>query len=294
MKMKKMAMALVLGSMLGSASVYAIGLGTIEGAVKDTAKVAKTMSISDDEEVAIGTQAHPSILAQFGGAVNDAKLQKYIDTVGQKLVKVSDRKDIPYHFTVVNASDFNAFAVPGGYVYVTRGLLSAMKDESELAAVLGHELTHVTHRHGVKQMQQAALAGTGAKYATKAASGAVGGAAGGAAGALSGEALKKVTTLFANFAVQGYGRAHELDSDKTGIRFANSAGYDPEGAVRMFEYLLSLESGEKPSGMNALLASHPNTDKRLVLAKEEVAKISNPGKTTNAKGYLAAVKNLKK
>lgn len=290
-------LALALAGVWGMQAA-ALDLGTINTVTKvakDVKEVAGAMAIDDKKEMEIGAAAHPGIVAQMGGEVKNPKLQQYINRVGQKLASVSDRKSITYHFTILDTEEFNAFALPGGYVYVTKGLLSAIKDESELAAVLGHEITHVSHRHGIKQLQTAMVAKKGLSYATDAATTAVARETGSSTATwLAGAAMEKVMGVMVDFAVKGYGREHELDADKTGIQFANTAAYDPNGAVRMFEYLMKLEGGAKPKGLNALLSSHPDTAKRLEVAKEEVGKLPQPwGKMTNKPQFVGMVKGLK-
>ena len=293
---KTLVVALTLTAMgVWSMQGVALDIGTVTRAAKDIKDVAGAMDIDDKKEMEIGAAAHPGVVAQMGGEVRNPKLQQYINRVGQKLVSVSDRKSIPYHFTVLNTEEFNAFALPGGYVYVTKGLLSAIRDESELAAVLGHEITHVSHRHGIKQLQTALVTKKGLSYATNAVGGAVARETGsGAATWLAGEAMEKVMGVMMNFALKGYGREQELDADKTGIQFANNAAYDPNGAVRMFEYLLKLEGGAKPKGMHALLSSHPDTARRLEVAKAEVGQLPQPwGKMTNKPQFIGMVKGIK-
>lgn len=277
---------------------YSISIGSVTKAVevaKDVKNVADALTIDDKKEMAIGAQMHPLVVREMGGELNNPKLKQYVNRVGQRVATRSDRKGITYVFTVLSTGEFNAFAIPGGYVYVTQGLLSTLQDESELAAVIGHEITHVAHKHGIKQLQTAILAKTGMKYAGKAAGDAAMGATGsGVGGALIGDAVEKTMHLFTDFALKGYGRDQELDADKFGIHFSNAAGYDPNGAVRMFEYLNKLEDGNPPQGLNALLASHPDTDKRLEVAKAEVATLPNPhGKTVNKPQFLSMVKVVK-
>lgn len=295
--MKKISLAVIAMAIcaLWGAQAGAFGVGDVTKIAKDVKEVAGAMAIDDKKEMEIGAATHPQILAQMGGELSNPKLKQYIEKVGQKIVNVCDRKSITYHFTVLNTDEFNAFALPGGYVYVTRGLLSAIKDESELAAVIGHEITHVTHKHGIKQLQTAMVAKKGMSYATEAAVGAVAKETGSATATwLAGEALEKVMGVMVNFALKGYGREQELDADKTGIQFANKASYDPNGAVRMFEYLIKLEGGAKPKGLNALLSSHPDTMKRLEVAKEEVGKLESPlGKVTNKPQFIGMVKGIK-
>jgi predicted Zn-dependent protease len=266
---------------VAAATASAIGLGSIGGAVKDTVDVVKTMSMGTKEEMEIGSQVHPQILAEMGGEYRSKAVGDYVNRVGQKLAAKSTRKGINYRFTVVNSTMVNAFALPGGYVYVTRGILSAMKDEAELAAVLGHEIGHVEAKHGVERMQKIMLAEKGTKYAAKG-----GGKAGGALGE---KALGELTKMFSKIAISGYGRKQELESDRIGIRLANANGYDPNGAVRLFQTLLKLEGGKSKGG---LYASHPETKKRIEQAEGEIAKISPKGKATNKPQYLAIQKKV--
>lgn len=287
--MKSFLTGLVLLVCLGLiSSANAFNIGKVGNIVKDAKDVVDAATISTQDEINIGRSSHPYILSRFGGELKNPKLKQYVTGVGQKLVRVCDRKDLDYHFTVLNTDIFNAFALPGGYVYVTKGFLKSMKDESELAAVLGHEITHITHKHGVKRLQSVVFATTGAKYGIQAS-----GKIPGQAGAITKEVLNQIVPIFMEFALKGYGRKHELDSDKTGIRFSNASGYDPNGAVRMLEHMQKLEGGSRPKGLDALLASHPDTGKRLSTAKSEVAALAKPlGKATNKVQYAGVVKGL--
>lgn len=271
--------ALAIMSLSGSAS--ALNLGSIGDIAKDTVDVVKSMSISDKQEMEIGMQLHPQILSEMGGEYSNKAVRDYVNRVGQKLAAKSTRKGINYTFTVVNSSMVNAFALPGGYVYVTRGILAQMKDEAELAAVLGHEIGHVEAKHGVERMQKIVLAEKTTKYAAK--------GGGKAAGALGEKALGELTKMFSKVAISGYGRKQELESDRIGIRLANSNSYDPNGAVRLFQTLLKLEGGSSKGG---LYASHPDTKKRIEQAEAEVAKLSTKGKTTNKPQYAAIAKKI--
>lgn len=281
--MKKNTLVLGLAALAAvfAVNASALNLGTIGGAVKDTVDVVQSMTINTKKEMEIGASVHPQLLSEMGGAYGNKAVQDYVNRIGQKLAAKSTRSGINYHFTVVNDSMVNAFALPGGYVYVTRGILGVMKDEAELAAVLGHEIGHVEAKHGVERIQKMVLAEKGTKYASQA-----GGAAGGAIGQqLAGEIAKQ----FAKIAITGYGRKQELEADRIGIRIANSASYDPEGAVRLFQTLLKLEGGKSGGG---LYASHPDTKKRIEQAEGEVAKISAKGKTTNRPQYAAIAKKI--
>ena len=110
------------------------------------------MLISTVQEVELGKNSDPDIRWQFGGVYRDDQLAAYVNSVGQRVAAVSHRADIPYHFTIVDSSVANAFALPGGYIYITRGLLVRLGNEAQLSSVLGHEIGHVTARHGAKRL----------------------------------------------------------------------------------------------------------------------------------------------
>ena len=251
---------------------HAFGLGDINkiaSGVKDAVDVAKAFTIGDKEEMAIGNQIHEQLISEMGGAYKNKAVSDYVNNIGQKLVKNSGRANIKYTFTVVNADYVNAFAIPGGHVYVTRGILSIMDDEAQLAAVLGHEIGHVVKKHGLDKIKAAVLAEKGSKYA-----GQIG-------GALAGQ----LTQVFANLATTGYGRGQELEADHVGVEMANKSGYDPNGAIRLFEHLLSLEKGGSKDPLNKFFASHPDTKKRIAQVKKEISGLSKKGTTVNAAGY---------
>ena len=243
--------------------------------------MAQAFSIDDEKEIAMGKAAHPELVAQMGGLSSDKKLADYASRVGARLASQSKRKAVKYQFFVVNTSMVNAFAMPGGFVYVTTGMLQTLEDEAELAAVLGHEVAHVEERQGVERLRKAILAEKGAEYGAKEASGTVGP-----------EVARLVANLFANLALSGYGRSQESESDDMGLTMANTAGYDPNGAVRLFQRLQALEGGEKSSGLKNFFASHPPTDKRIKQSEKQIAGLAKKGTETNKAQYDAATKAL--
>jgi predicted Zn-dependent protease len=181
--------------------------------------------ISEKTEIAIGKKAREEIIKEYG-SYKDLEWQIYLDQVGQRIAKASDRPNLPYDFTILDTDIMNAFAVPGGYVFVTRGILSQMVDEAELAVVLGHEITHVAAWHGVEMLQRAGL------LSTLTALGAVGGIAVGAGEAAI--ALAQAASVYENLYLLGYGRKNEIESDRYGILYAARAGYDPEASRSIF------------------------------------------------------------
>ena len=208
--------------------------------------------ISKDQEVQIGRESSLAVEKEFGIYKDQPALGAYVSQVGSKLVSVCGRKDIAYKFTVLDTSVINAFALPGGYVYLTRGILARMNSEDELAAVMGHELAHVALRHGAQEMSRQAVAQFGLQALSILKPG-----LGQNVGQYAGAAL--------NLAFLGYSRDLEAQADEYGITYAEAAGYSPRGAVKMFQMFKAIE-GEEPGTMDKFLASHPPTTQRLAYA----------------------------
>ncbi len=212
----------------------------------------------------------------------DTVWQKYLAEVGQKIVKVCDRKDIEYKFTVIESDQINAFAAPGGFVYFYTGLLREMKNESEMAAVMAHEISHVVARHSAKQIQ--ATIGTQVALAL-----------------LSGNSAEQnqARDLAINagmaLAFSGYSRSHEREADKFGIIYMVKAGYNPNGAIAMFETLARL-GGSQSNVFEKLLSSHPDTQERIANAKKQIAEMGalDPKLVTGDQRYQQMVARLKK
>jgi predicted Zn-dependent protease len=128
----------------------ALALAAANCATNPVTGQANFVLLSEEEEIAIGRQEDPKVTDEYGGLYDDPALQRYVEDIGQRLARVSHRPDLPYFFRIVDSPQINAFALPGGYVYITRGILSYLNSEAELAAVLGHEIGHVTARHSVQ------------------------------------------------------------------------------------------------------------------------------------------------
>ncbi len=217
--------------------------------------------ISEATEKAIGKKMDPVILQKMG-YYPDPFLQRYVDKVGQRVAKVADRRAISYQFKVVDEYRENAMALPGGYIYITRGMLASLNSEAELAGVLGHEVAHVTQRHGARQMTKA----LGAQVLTLAA--AAGGAiAGGGAVA---PAITLTQAVSANI-INGHGREFEFEADEKGLFYAWKAGYDPREAAKFMRRLRQLER-LRGIGYHGFGATHPETTMRL-LKLDEIASV---------------------
>lgn len=242
--------------------------------------------ISEKTEIEIGKKAKAQIIKEYG-QYHDLDWQIYLDQVGQKLVAASDRPKLPYDFTVLDTDVLNAFAVPGGFVFMTRGILMEMADEAELAIVLGHEITHVAAWHGVEMLQKAGL------LATLTTLGAIGGIAMGA-----GEAaivLAQAASVYENLYLLGYGRKNELEADRFGILYAARAGYDPEASLTFFKRLGEIEKEEEAGQrISPYWRTHPLTVERLKRASKWIAQIPQKSSATayNRDKYQSMVARL--
>lgn len=206
-------------------------------------------------EISIG-QGMAQQVAETEKASPDTAWQNYLNEIGQKIVKVCDRKDLEYHFTVIESDQVNAFAAPGGYVYFYTGLLKEMKSEGEMAAVMAHEISHVVARHGAKQIQ--AMLGAQVAYTLVFGS-----------GDDQSQAMNLAVNAGMALAFSGYSRSFEREADQFGTVYMTRAGYDPNGMVGMLETLARI-GGSQTDVFEKLLASHPDTQERIANAKKEI------------------------
>ncbi len=181
----------------------------------------QVFALSEKEEIKLGQAEHRKITARYG-VYRDKSLQEYITMVGQRVANESSRPELTFHFTILNDDIINAFALPGGYVYITRGMLTHMNSESELAAVLGHEVAHITKKHAIRrQNRQKGLnilntvlaIGTGQP------------------------GLYELGNIFGGVLITGYSREFELDADEVGAQYMAKAGYSPEAMLKTIEIL---------------------------------------------------------
>lgn len=240
------------------------------------------------DEIRIGREQHPQILQAFGGAYDDPKLSGYVARVGQALARGTERTDITYTFIILDTPIVNALATPGGYIYVTRGLLALADDEAELAGVLGHELGHVTALHHAQQQSRRTLASIGMFGAAVAAS--VIGAP---------PALMQGTQLAALGFLRAFSREEEFEADQLGARYVSRAGYDPH-AMSTFLRQLQAHSDLEATMLGQatrtqpfdFLATHPNTADRIDSAIDaaKVTAVANP--TVGRDRYLDAIDGM--
>lgn len=242
--------------------------------------------ISEKTEIEIGKKAKEEIVKEYG-TFSDIHWQAYIDQIGQRVAKASDRPNLAYDFTILDTEILNAFAVPGGFVFVTRGILSQMSDEAELSIVLGHEITHIAAWHGVEMLQRAGM------LSTLTALGAIGGIAVGAGEAAI--AIAQAAGIYSNLYLLGYGRGNELEADRYGIYYAARAGYDPEAALTFFHKLEKIEKEEEAGQhISPYWRTHPSTQERLRRASRWIAQGNEktPALTYNRDKYLAMVATM--
>jgi predicted Zn-dependent protease len=240
-----------------------------------------TGMVSEQEENRIGSSQHADILKQYHGISDNAKLNEYVAMIGAKLAPHAERQGMRWTFSVLDDDMINAFAVPGGYVYVTRGLLELAQDESQIAAVLGHEMGHVNARHSAQQMSQGMLANIGLQ--------AIGIATGS-------NAATQIGGLGAQAFIMKYSREHEFEADALGIKYLAAAGYDPYAASKfltMLQQSAELEArmvGSKTAQQPSFFASHPMTPDRIVRARalaDQMPKIKDA--IVNRGVYLRAI-----
>ena len=254
------------------------------------------VSVMDEaSEIAEGKKAHEAVLQEYG-VYNDPKLQAYVNELGQRLAKHSHRSELEWHFTLLDSPEINAFALPGGYVYVTRGIMAYMESEADLAGVIGHEIGHVTARHGAQRATRQQSAGLGVFAATVL--GAVLETAGvrGATQAASGAAQN-----IAAGSIAKYGREQELQADGLGAEYLARSQYDPKNMVDVIQVLKNqerfAEDAAKARGRAVppkpnWLASHPSNDQRLAEIREIAGRYSGQYNDDGRARYLQAINGM--
>jgi predicted Zn-dependent protease len=213
------------------------------------------MLLSESQEVAMGQQADPDIVRYFG-LYDDKELQRFINEKGQAMAAISHRKNLKYEFKIVDSPVVNAFAVPGGYVYFTRGIMAHFNNEAEFAGVLGHEIGHITARHSAKQYSNAMLAQVGL---------------------IAGVLIAPDLADFADIAQQGvqllflkFGRDAERQSDKLGVEYSTKINYDAQQMADFFGTLQRLQTQSGSEEVPDFLSTHPNPGDR----QRDVAKLA--------------------
>ncbi len=233
--------------------------------------------ISEQQEIAIGRQHYAYQQQQQGGAyLLDDEVTRYVREVGEKLAEKSDRPHLPYEFVVINESSWNAWAMPGGKIAINRGLLTSLRNESELAAVLAHEIVHAAARHSAQQMERGMVLQLG-----------VAGAAG-----LAGDDRRDIVEMVGGVAgglgLLRYSRAAEIEADYYGILYMVDAGYDPVGAVTLQEMF-----AENQRSAGGWLASHPASVERVRRNREAIERNQTANGYIGENEYRVRTRNLR-
>jgi predicted Zn-dependent protease len=235
--------------------------------------------MSESQEIALGRTSDAEVRKQYKAYSNPA-LQSHVNHVGQEIAAHSHRPNLHYHFTVLDSPEINAFALPGGYVYITRGILAYLNSEAEMAAVLGHEVGHVTARHGVRQQSAAQAANIGISLASI------------FVPELNTQLGHDLSNLMGGALLSGYGREHELEADRLGAQYLARTNYDPQAMIRvidvlknqeMFDVEIAKQEGREPRRYHGTFATHPDNDTRLqqVVGEAESLTVANPIENTS-------------
>ena len=245
--------------------------------------------MSESQEIALGRQYHEQVIQKQYRVYESKALQDYVDRVGQRLAKQSHRPGLLYRFTVLDSPEINAFALPGGYVYITRGIMAYLGSEAELAAVVGHEIGHVTARHGVRQQSAAQAANIGLTIASIFVP---------EVGSMGGQNL---ANLVGGALLSGYGREQELEADRLGAQYLARADYDPQAIISVLRVLknqelkdieLAKQEGREPRRYSGLFSTHPDNDTRLKQVVGEADKLAPAAPFEGRSEFLAATDGL--
>ena len=243
-------------------------IAALAGCATNPVSGERQLAISESSEVEIGREADAQVRQEYG-VYDNATVQAYVNEIGQRLAQHSHRSNLQWKFTVVDSPEINAFALPGGYVYITRGLMAYLNSEAELAGVLGHEIGHVTARHGAQQQAQSQVVGLGSLAAELLGQVYLGRSGAGQLASEAGQGL----WLLPN------SREHELEADRLGAEYLDRIGQSPDTMITVLQVLKQNEvfsadearaAGRPPQRMPNYLSTHPSNDQRL----EEIAQIA--------------------
>ena len=238
------------------------------------------MLLSESDEIDLGRQTDAEVVKEYG-VLEDPKLTAYLNDFCQRLGKVSHRPKLSYRFKIVDASVVNAFAVPGGYVYFSRGILATLNSEAELAGVMGHEIGHIAARHSAKQYSRAQLAqvglGVGSVF-------------------IDSPVLSGLAQLGAGMLFMRFSRDNEREADDLGVEYASKAGYDSAQLASFFEALEGMNPGSDRSGLPGWFSTHPSPQDRVQVvrarAKEWQEKLRLRDSKINREPYLRRIDGL--
>jgi len=262
---------------LGRSALLVLGGLTLATCATNPATGKKELSfVSESQEIQIGQENAAAVKSQMG-VYDDPKVQNYVSTIGKRLASESERPNLPWDFTVMDDPVVNAFALPGGYIFITRGILTHMNSEAEMATVVGHEIGHVTARHSVQQMTRQQIAQVGLM-----------------AGAIAskevaqhlGELSQGLGVLFLK-----YGRDAESQADALGFKYALNDGYDVRKMVDMFQILERVSGGSK---IPEWQSTHPDPGNRIEATEARLQKVTKPldSSRVNRDEFLAIIDGM--
>jgi predicted Zn-dependent protease len=226
--------------------------------------------VSEAQEISIGQESHEQIVRQYGIYDEKPGLNRLVDAVGHRLAAQSDRPNLPWHFTIIDTPMVNAMALPGGYVYITRGMMERINSEDELAGVLGHEITHVTARHAAQQMSRSQVAQLGMVLGSI------------VAGPQATQTFGQLAEMGVSLLFLRYSRGQESQADLVGTQYVAKSGYNPIGVERMLMTLDRLEK-DKTTGIEQYFLSHPDPGKRVRDVRGKIKELvaANPAVVAN-------------
>ncbi len=266
-----------LGRLVALTALVAVPIAAAGCSINPATGATQLSLISENQEIAMGREAAADVDAAMG-LYDDGAMQTYVDSVGQALAAASERPDLPWRFRVVDDPVINAFALPGGYIYLARGIITHFNSEAELASVLGHEIGHVTARHSVEQISRAQLAGValvaGSIFVPEIAQ-------------YSGILSQSLGLLFLKF-----GRDDERESDGLGFRYMTRLDYNPEGAVSMFETLRRQRDTSDSDPIPEWASTHPDPGNRVAHAAARIDSAGISGGTVGRDRYLSHIDGM--
>lgn len=275
---------------LGALAVSLLALGACSSLTGSSVAVSRTGDTpapmvvpegTEPDDVVIGRREHPRIIAAYGGVYSDREAEIMVARIVGRLLAAADQPNAQFQVTILDTSEVNAFALPGGYIYVTRGILALSSDTSELAAVLAHEIAHVTLRHARARTDKTRTTQIVDRVIT---------------GIFGGDTSTDATANRTRESLAAFGQSQELEADKEGIKFAGKAGYDPQAAARFLGVMsrfAAFSAGDQ-AGDDGFLSSHPSTPARIQKASDTARQMFGSSSVGEADrdGYMAAVSGL--
>jgi len=253
-----------------------LNLGCAENSATGTRQL---VLLDTQQEEDLGAREHPKVLKIFGGVYGTKELKEYVNELGNRLASVSEKPDLKWKFFILDTPVVNAFALPGGYIYISRGLLALANDEAELASVIGHEIAHVTARHTAQRHAKETLSQVGVSILDL---------------IVGQPIITNVASLGSHGVIAAFSRSEELEADKIGRRYIIKAGYDPLASSKFLsrlDALTKLSSDRNKDLLSSIFDTHPRNEDRINQAKN--LNIDNEKKfISNRRQYLAAINNI--